>query len=380
MTVTKQTPQIITDNLELDEVFPAYSYYYHYVKSYYDNWRNRSYTTLNSELSAMCQQFNKDGVSDNCKPNISTVNFLYLGRYLYYLKEHFKDTDINKVYACTYFSYKLKQELKNVGCGNEDPEKAYKKIIELKGNYLRHNEQNFNVCEGTKLIENFDDTTLSIFRDLDELYKNFYTIKGTKWNMYYRKMIYGIFKRLLSHEYVRGDKHKMKNVLKRFKKEYDGYRYCEFWWENPEVLSLPEVIYNDPSGNSTQNNTTTTSVDNSQSKIKEEKNETLISNDIDKETKITEFLKALAEEARNEEKLVEVSTSTTVIIFTVLIVIFLLYKYTVFGSYLHPRTRKLKKQLMKRNNIHLDLMDSFERSYNNSFDNTYEIGYRSLDY
>ncbi|GAW84118.1 variable surface protein [Plasmodium gonderi] len=65
--------------------------------------------------------------------------------------------------------------------------------------------------------------------------------------------------------------------------------------------------------------------------------------------------------------------------FALIAIMFVLYKYTTYGSFLQPRVRMLKRRIRKENKHHKNLMDSFDRTYNNINYNDYRIAYTSED-
>ncbi|GAW82018.1 variable surface protein [Plasmodium gonderi] len=72
-------------------------------------------------------------------------------------------------------------------------------------------------------------------------------------------------------------------------------------------------------------------------------------------------------------------TGTGVSAFTVvfLIIMLILYKFTIMGSFLQSIVRNLRKNIMKKNSVHQNSKDSFDRIYNYLNDNNYRIAYIS---
>ncbi|GAW83919.1 variable surface protein [Plasmodium gonderi] len=66
--------------------------------------------------------------------------------------------------------------------------------------------------------------------------------------------------------------------------------------------------------------------------------------------------------------------------FAILVIVFILYKYTSYFSFLQSRIGKLRKVLKKNNKNNLEFMDIFGAKYKNSIDDSYRIAYISVKY
>ncbi|GAW84446.1 variable surface protein [Plasmodium gonderi] len=70
-----------------------------------------------------------------------------------------------------------------------------------------------------------------------------------------------------------------------------------------------------------------------------------------------------------------ISIGTVFLTFSILIIIFILYKYTPYFSLLKPSVLKLRRNLKKNYKNNPDLMFSFDDEYKNSVDDSYKIAY-----
>ncbi|GAW84476.1 variable surface protein [Plasmodium gonderi] len=69
-----------------------------------------------------------------------------------------------------------------------------------------------------------------------------------------------------------------------------------------------------------------------------------------------------------------------IMLFTVLMITFFLYKYTPLGSFLQPTVSKIRNIWNNKNKDHLNIMDSSEFSHNDLFHNKYGIGWNYIGY
>ncbi|GAW84470.1 variable surface protein [Plasmodium gonderi] len=70
-----------------------------------------------------------------------------------------------------------------------------------------------------------------------------------------------------------------------------------------------------------------------------------------------------------------ISVGMIFISFSILIIMFILYKYTTYFSFLKPRVRRLRIRLNKNNRNNMDFIYSFDFKNKNSLDGKYEISY-----
>ncbi|GAW84523.1 variable surface protein, partial [Plasmodium gonderi] len=78
------------------------------------------------------------------------------------------------------------------------------------------------------------------------------------------------------------------------------------------------------------------------------------------------------------ETLTGTETGVIVFSFIMLTIVFVLYKYTPYASFLPLGIKELRATLKKnKKKYHNDLIDSFEKTYKNSIDKKYQIAYSS---
>ncbi|GAW84520.1 variable surface protein [Plasmodium gonderi] len=72
-------------------------------------------------------------------------------------------------------------------------------------------------------------------------------------------------------------------------------------------------------------------------------------------------------------------TGVSVLTITILMIIFFLYKYTSYGSFLQSIVRKLRRRMKKKYDNSLNIKDSFDKTYTNLNKSNYRIAYYSED-
>ncbi|GAW84457.1 variable surface protein [Plasmodium gonderi] len=309
-------------------------------------------------LSFVCDNF-----GNAVKKNNKSSDFLFpctnLGRCLYYI-----NLKRNNDRCCKYFSYKFKELMKN----------KYNKCVTIKDCYqkLKNAKKNekmsdiLGICEG-HIIE-IDDDTYEIFNYLEKLYETVYkvTSKGyscwrTEENMYKKYMTH-----LKSCKYKNdADFRDMLTML--------NTRYIEICSSLEKIELFPRTPEAIPSQAQEGNPVNTTATVESEIVVK----------DIKQAEKTSPLRGTNSHQAVITKVGIISSTDTRFVIlpFTISIIVFILYKYTRWGSFIQSRMRKIKNMFIKNeNNEYRDIMDSFEKKYDVSKNRRHHISYIPENY
>ncbi|GAW84086.1 variable surface protein [Plasmodium gonderi] len=250
-----------------------------------------------------------------------------LGYYLYKIKGK---NEKNRKHYCEFFIYELKREVKNKVYNIPKFVDVYNQLMNA---YKDAKLEDIDVCnEYVSLMD--DELLYQIFEMFDKLYKNFKYLKNE--NRDKDKNLNECVK--VYDEIIKKDKKEynnfVQNELEKFKSDFHKY--------------LRKISYN------TEDKLLTSSLMISPEKIRAEK----ISGNI--ASPVT-------------------WTSTIVLFFAILIIIFIVYNYTSFGSYFLRRRRKLRNKWYTKNKKHYELMNLFEESQKNIIQNKHNILYKPAD-
>ncbi|GAW84046.1 variable surface protein [Plasmodium gonderi] len=381
--------EIDLEELDLNEVFPTYAYYYNFVKNNYNSNYRSPYISLNTRLYELYNALNRSMNENNgCCCRISNLDFIDLGRYLYYLKEKFNYNEINIVYGCTYFIYMLIHVLINTGCNKQEVIKSYGDVIQkLKNQKLPPNYKQLDICNhifdknNNDIINNIKEREahdiIDLFRYMVILYQNIIQIHSRYWNYSYRKTYYDTYKKILDNKNVWG-KHGVQLVREEFKKEYERYRTCYDCYNREYILTLPSpdekkqviLVKQEEPKTRVEEKPKQSEIKESPKIIQIEKGRTkpLTLTQI-KNGEIEKITLSEAIKLEIEDTSIVSGSSTTFLIFAILIIILILYKI-----------RKLRKSFNRKNKEHVDLMKSFDRMYNDSYDYRCNVAYNAEDY
>ncbi|GAW84108.1 variable surface protein [Plasmodium gonderi] len=251
-----------------------------------------------------------------------------LGAYLEYINgKNGKDNTFNITSNCYYFFYKLKDLVKLYEAKCDTAKDCYEK--------LKKRQQGVNtitlpnVCDN-KDVEKFDNSIYHVMKYLDKLYENFETLRtfSNQRNINQSRIkareCEKNYKNLLEIS-KRSSNVSLTNLLKEYRKSYD------------------QII----------------------NEIK----------DHEERQKMTQVAST-----GNEAGVV-------LLTFSILIIMFILFKvkrkfnfYTRYGICLQRKPRKLRRIISKKYNEHLNLMDSIEKTRNDSIYKKYKISYGIDDY
>ncbi|GAW84565.1 variable surface protein [Plasmodium gonderi] len=364
----------VNTKISFGSIFPECSNDYNFAKDMYRDILQRD------GLSHVCAHFGKSVTiyQGNWSQYISPC--IDLGHYLYHIK-HKKDKNNIKSY-CIYFSYKLKEAVSynNNNCKSID--ECYQKFIAAKRN---EKIDVLNICQG--YIINIDDNTYKIFQYLDKLYETVYKRNNGKrwicWSQDIRN--YAPYMRHLESCSFKHDIYfqEMLNIL--------NDRYIMLCPQLEKIDLFKNIPSPTISGKEEK-------ID-EQRKIEvevttqaEEKIPLKATNGIEETIQVDKKSQGevgspiqwtSAQHGTNTEGRITSSLSTGFIIlpFIILIIVFILYKYTLWGSLVQRRVQKLKRMFIKnKNNVYRDIMDYFEKTYQDSINRRRHISYSQGGY
>ncbi|GAW84004.1 variable surface protein [Plasmodium gonderi] len=281
----------------------------------------------------------------------------------------------NKIYFCIYFGYKMHELLKKYNCTIKSPTVAYDYM--MKAYKYRFNTIIPKICKD--YFVDLSHETYENFKKLDELYNRFYLFKNSNHSCSHAEYCSTEYKKLLrtiSSEQNMDFHDLLYEFIYHYEKYMQKLNVCK---STPQTLPpLPEqdrsrVISTEPM--------TVNVIRDKISKIE-------VSGINEMEGTGENMLKMISERKKTLDKArlsphtgteTTLSSGMIVLFFSVLIILFILYKYTTFGSYFNPRMRKIKRKIKKRNKENINNMDSYKLAYNNPNDNCYHIEYSYMD-
>ncbi|GAW84709.1 variable surface protein [Plasmodium gonderi] len=280
--------------------------------------------------------------------------------YLYHIKvKEQTDFDNRKSY-CKCFHYKLKKNLLKKFGSNIHTTKEY--YYEMINNSVDDSQKIISkICENHDV--NIGEDTFKILENLDNIYdliKEFYTPHNrglSRVQSFERSM-----------EYLEKYKDTMNESLyKELEKVFQIYKgYLTSWRDCRYGNSVLQYFKNKWKNRYTFRDTETSA-------------NTGINTISEKNTG------AGADTRTEASAIIETSDSlgsTSGIIFfsfSIITIMFILYKYTNYGSFVKPRVRKLKSRFNKKKRYHQKLMDSFHETHHNLNYNDYQISYKSAN-
>ncbi|GAW84292.1 variable surface protein [Plasmodium gonderi] len=257
------------------------------------------------------------------KLNIEGDSFnRYCTDLIYYLNYINDNLGINKNANCKYFNYLLKYitDKFKVICDGE--ENCYEEMI-------KSNISNIpgmpNTC--VQYVKNINNDTFEILKKLDKLYESLKLLGTEKYTCPYDSECYDIYKEL-SKKCTNESNKNFCELLEKFK--------------NIHVNDVDDVDDEGDVG------------------------------DVDDEDDVDDLDIVDVVKRTHSSSYKHIRAIFLTLTFTIF--------YTPYGSVLHEVLRKLKKLFMKNNKERLSLLDSCERSYNNSIEHGYRIEYGSEDY
>ncbi|GAW84149.1 variable surface protein [Plasmodium gonderi] len=266
---------------------------------------------------------------------------------------------------CKLFYYKLKKDIIEKYPLEKYPgaKEYYQKMTEI---YNRKFETRIsNIC--LKYFVNIDKDTYKTLEYLFEIYNciNVFksNIKRTTENM---RKFKGFIEKLEGHPYkykkqLKGELEKILNICDAYIREWAADK--DFAKHASDLLTRKNWI------------------EKRKSKLEELDKETLIRHGTDdaknleieqpKVMDTPDLMRHVTDDVTNNG----ISIGTVFITFSILIIMFILYKYTTYFSFLQPNVRKLKRKLNKNNKNNLDIMYPFDVEQKNLIDDRYKIAY-----
>ncbi|GAW83206.1 variable surface protein [Plasmodium gonderi] len=308
-----------TKDYAFDDIFPQCRNYYIDSKAIYND---SNAADLNKALSEECKKFITEDPHYTCGENYFLDTCIYLGRYLHYIESKHSEQANGKREMCRYFSYKLNQELRNFGCVFANTNVAYEKMINLRHSYNGDKKTFSDVCKDN--IDNLDEDILHIFHYLDKLYETIENIQNYHFECNYHINLYERYREyLIKSQFINNES--FNKVLQNAERDYNIYKKnmkdCK---DYSHILPIfPRTVINHWLG---------------------------------------------------------VSTGMCILPLAIILIIFMMYKYTPYGYYLNPWIRKFKRVFKRKIKERVNLIKSFERTYKNSNYRNHLIFYTSEQY
>ncbi|GAW84076.1 variable surface protein [Plasmodium gonderi] len=335
------------ENLHLDHIFPQCRDDYKRAQIIYPNG-----SRINTDLGYACEDFNKEiAVLPWSHYQVDCVS---IGRYLHFIKNISK----NKKSHCKYFNYILMHKILSKGTKCYNAINCYNKMINIQN---RGYDRIPNVCKD--YVEQLDGKEFRIFHDLDQLYMNFEKVKLYSTKCRVAGFCYNTYKSLLErsrHINIDG----FDNALKEFKYKYEEYMKNVYSCGNELKLlySFPERDVSITT--KTDKSSTTEKIPRTQ---EEQFKETMLDTS------------SVAEAITEIDS--EIKSGILVLVFAILIVVFILCKYTPYFSCLKPRLGILNKRLNREHTERHNLIDSFKKELNPlKKSNKHQIAYKLEHY
>ncbi|GAW84144.1 variable surface protein [Plasmodium gonderi] len=310
-------------------------------------------------FTELCSDF-KNVVTEN-DSNIG--NFVQYCRILGIYLEHIDNNKhkLNPEACCKYFYYRLNKDiLDKYKCNCGGTQKCYEKMAEQEKS-SKFMTKISNICKDH--FVNIDTDALKIMENLGEIY-NCINIFKTNRNRTTSNM--HLFKRYIEELEKNSYKYKsqLKKELEKIIKKCEDY--IREWEADKNFAKHASDLL-------THKNW----INERKRKLNGEVQKT--TNSVVKQIQTSEFNvlvnKTLMSHMKEDVANTGINIGTIFIRFSVLIIIFILYKYTPYLSFLKPRVRKLRRRLNKNNKNNLDFMYLFDVEYKYSADDRYKIAY-----
>ncbi|GAW84462.1 variable surface protein [Plasmodium gonderi] len=343
------------------------------------NW-NHYMVSLRNNLSSVCSDFQNIACPRGCHISNFIKTCQVLGLYLYSIEKKINQS-INEKEACIYFFYKLKNLMNSQNTNCKITSNCYMEM--LKKNSRKPNRMDIsNICMKFSSVHNdFDNYTYKIIKYMEELYDNFEILKRYNSNKSIHEarnsasLCNTKYQELFSMLKIKKNTSFI-DYLNNYKSEYDQIMIEITEYENKSKKIIPPTIES-----VTQNQEQ--EQDQIKKKIPEYKTEyrNIITLD-----KVKAVIKAPLKERGKQQTLPitnkssDISAGMAVFTCTLLVLIFILYKYTTYGTILYPYVKKIKEMLKKKKNEYHNLMDSSYMKYNNIINKKNRITYSVVDY
>ncbi|GAW84490.1 variable surface protein [Plasmodium gonderi] len=340
------TKTLSYENIKFHEIFPQFRDIYN--KNISDS---SDLTSMKSKILNLCNNLirfhlKNEQIRDYRLPNSCSG----LGLYLYLIKSDISYNVNYKNLACKYFNYKLQEMLNNYECNIKDPKSVYNKM-KLYKNQLATDENSFlDICDNE--VTSLKDSTFNIFKYFDQLYYFLPLIKNDNDCSQYA----GKFNDYVNYLKVYVSENNsiptlLNNLISEYNKRIQNSDLCA------NELSLDEIYV-------TELSVPVASVTASSVNEISEKGNVINNNMAMQNIQITHSGLSIG-------KLVGIIILSSV----VLIMTFILHKYTRNASFIRRGVRRLKKLVNTKGENHNDVMSSSEETYKNRNYNQYKIAY-----
>ncbi|GAW84568.1 variable surface protein [Plasmodium gonderi] len=349
------------ESINFEGIFPQCRDDYN---SLLDPWCNSS--SMKTELLILCNDFIMHHLQDKTKVNFILQNSCRgLGFYLCHIKNKSGPRDNYKNAACKYFSYKLQSMLKNYEFKDNDAKTGYNNLKQYWVKLNTNDKSFLDICNND--VHNLESSTFDIFKYFDQLYFLLpLIIKHNNCSEYAT-----IFKTYVNYLKVYVFKNNSIRTLLNFLiRDYNGKIQKSTLCAND--LSLDEISV--PETSMPETSIPETSIP-----------ETSIP-----ETSIPEVSVPKTSSKRNEiidnmviqaiqikQSSLSIGKCVGIFVFSsaILIMTFIIYKYTRNASFIRKRVKKLRKMFNIKIENHNDVMGSSEETYKNRIHKHYKIAY-----
>ncbi|GAW84395.1 variable surface protein [Plasmodium gonderi] len=317
--------------------------------------RLRDLRQIYNQYSPVCRDYQNDIRAYHVGNQDFQTDCIALGLYLNFIDDK-KKSSVEKLYleaSCKYFFYKLKHLVhkhkgtchNTVECYNEFIKKNEKKDV--------HRISVPQICLQYANNNDIDEYTFKILGQLDNLYDLIEIFKKREHRTYtnvkkFDSNINNLEK--YSATYNKSLNEELEKIFKVFKDFFNTWSTC---WYGKSALPYFSNKWRDR---------------------KTFRGTEKIRNEITRVNTSTEISASIGTRTST-------GTSTGVIFFcfAIIPILFILYKYISYGSFLQPSVRKLKRRFNKKNRYHQNLMDSFHGKKHNLNYNDYRIACISED-
>ncbi|GAW84512.1 variable surface protein [Plasmodium gonderi] len=344
-----------SEDFDFTGIFPTCTNGFSWISHHHNrNQESHKFTTL-------CSDFYKDEGLENRSSDFSILCRV-LGLYLKHIES--KGYGINLKSCCELFYYKLEKELMHsfkLKC--TDSLQCYEKMTKKKS--IRNFPTTIsNIC--MKYYENVEEDTYKLLEHLFKIYyyidlfKNRSQCTTTEMRKFQQKIID-------LENYSCNNKSRLKAELEKIINVCEGYI---IGWKDHHTAKHAAYLLTEKNWIGLRKMKLT------------ELGDEILKKKRKKDVKTTEIMEQetihsqlLMDNVTDDVTNTGLSNGTAFIGFSILIITFILYKYSTYFSFLKPSVRKLRRKFNKNNKNNLDFLNSFDVEYKNINDNIYKISY-----
>ncbi|GAW84491.1 variable surface protein [Plasmodium gonderi] len=338
-------------NIRFDIIFPECRIDFNKTITDWSNFNN-----IRAELYALCNDFLKTFVKYEQMHNFTLqTSCTGLGLFLYYIAYKNKSNASYKELACKYFNYKLQDMLKNYEFIDNDPKTGYNNLKQYWAKLTKNDTSFLDICNN--VLHNLEASAFDIFKYFDKLYFFLPLIKND--NLCSENA--GKFKGYVNNlkVYV-SENNSIRTLLNNLIRDYNGRIHKSALCDND--LSLVEI-------------SVTESSEREISVPEISVPEISVPKSSPKGNGIKDNMMIQAIQIKHSGLSIGIWVGIVVFSSAILIMAYIIYKYTRNALFIRRRVKKLKKLLNinieNRNNV----MGSSEEIYKNRINMQYKIAY-----